>query len=277
MARSADFAHALTIRIRPPNVQILLVNDDGIHAPGLRAMREALLDLGEVQVVAPLVEQSGMSHRITYLHPIMVKEILDDGAHYGWAVDGSPADCTKMGILEFCSRRPELIVSGINSGANVGINVLYSGTVAAAIEGAFFGITSVAVSLSQGTPPDYGATARRALVLIRRLMELGPQRGRLWNVNFPDTSPGGPKGVKFLKMGIRRHAESVERRVDPRGRPYYWSGIDPMETQDYEPDSDVRELRNGFTTITPLHFDLTAGEHLASLQSENVTFDESGS
>lgn len=248
-------------------MQILLVNDDGIHAPGLHAMRDALVELGDVQVVAPLVEQSGVGHRITYLHPIMAKDIQVQGKHFGWAVDGSPADCTKMGILEFCPRRPDLIVSGINSGANVGINVLYSGTVAAAIEGAFFGITSIAVSLSQGTPPDYQATATRALALIRQLLKLTAEHGRLWNINFPDTADAGPKGVKVLKMGIKRHADSIEKRFDPKGRPYYWSGLDPLENHLLDPDSDVRNLRDGFVTVTPLHFDLTATQELQRLQS----------
>jgi 5'-nucleotidase len=246
-------------------VQILAVNDDGIHAPGLRAMRDALRELGDVQVVAPLIEQSGVSHRITYLHPLMVKEIREGGAHYGWAVDGSPADCVKMGILEFCGERPDLIVSGINSGANVGINVLYSGTVAAAIEGAFFGITSIAVSLSQGTVPDYDATARQALKLIRQLIERCPERGSLWNINFPDTVPYGPRGVRLCAMGVRRHTDTVEKRIDPRGRAYYWSGLDPVKNHELDPGTDVKEIEDGYVTMTPLHFDLTEGALLETL------------
>ncbi len=243
-------------------MQILVVNDDGIHAPGLRAIRDVLLELGDVQVVAPLVEQSGMSHRITYLHPIMVREIREEQQHFGWAVDGSPADCTKMGVLEFCPRRPDLVVSGINSGANVGINVLYSGTVAAAIEGAFFGITSVAVSLSQGTPPDYDATAGQALSIIRKILERHPEPGTLWNLNFPDSSAEGPRGIKLCSMGIRRHTDKVEKRIDPRGRPYYWSGLDPLANHELEQGTDVKELNDGFVTVTPLHFDLTANDIL---------------
>lgn len=246
-------------------MQILAVNDDGIHAPGLRAMRDALRKLGDVQVVAPLIEQSGVSHRITYLHPLMVKEIREGGEHYGWAVDGSPADCVKMGILEFCGERPDLIVSGINSGANVGINVLYSGTVAAAIEGAFFGITSVAVSLSQGTPPDYEVTARRALKLIQQLLERCPRRGTLWNMNFPDTTDAGPRGVKLCSMGVRRHTDTVEKRIDPRGRPYYWSGLDPVQNHELDPGTDVKEIDGGYVTLTPLHFDLTETSLLETL------------
>lgn len=245
-------------------MQILLANDDGIHAPGLRALRDALLELGDVQVVAPLMEQSGVSHRITYLHPIMVREVREEDAHFGWAVDGSPADCVKMGVLEFCPRRPDLIVSGINSGANVGINVIYSGTVAAAIEGAFFGITSIAVSLAQGTPPDYPAAAQRAVRLIGQIRERGPSPGSLWNINLPDSSDEGPRGVRVCPMGVRRHTDTIEKRIDPRGRPYYWSGLDPIGNHELEPGTDVKELREGFVTMTPLHFDLTATELLGN-------------
>lgn len=255
-------------------MRILLVNDDGIHAPGLRAMRNALQQLGDVQVVAPLVEQSGVGHRITYLHPILTREIMEDGQHYGWAVDGSPADCTKMGVLEYC-KEPDLIVSGINSGANVGINVLYSGTVAAAIEGAFFGITSIAVSLAQGTPPDYPTTAARAVNLIKQLLEQkNSKQGMLWNINFPDTQPDGPQGVKFVSMEVRRHTDTVLKREDPRGRPYYWSGLDPLNNHELSAGTDVKELRDGFVTVTPLHFDLTETQVLQQQQGLDLSFDE---
>jgi 5'-nucleotidase len=252
-------------------MKILLVNDDGIHAPGLRAMYDVLQELGEVHVVAPLVEQSGVGHRITYLHPIMVKEILHNGERYGWAVDGSPADCVKLGVVELCHGEPDLIVSGINSGANVGINVLYSGTVAAAIEGAFFGITSIAVSLSQLTPPDYSATAIRALHLIRQILKNVPRKGTLWNINFPNSTPEGPRGVKLVSMEVRRHADTVEKRIDPRGRPYYWSGLDPMKNHQHADGYDVKELVDGYVTITPLHFDLTETSILKEVSQQNWT------
>jgi 5'-nucleotidase len=238
-------------------MRILLVNDDGIHAPGLRAMRDVLVTMGDVQVVAPLVEQSGVSHRITYLHPIMVKEIMEEGEHYGWAVDGSPADCTKLGVLEFCEERPDLIVSGINSGSNVGINTLYSGTVAAAIEGAFYGITSIAVSLRQGTPPDYPDTARRGLTIIQQILKRFPQRGSLWSINFPTTTLEGPRGVRACTMGVNRETDTIERRTDPRGRPYYWSGLDPVASHEMEPGTDVHAVMDGYIAVTPLHFDMT--------------------
>ena len=153
-------------------MKILLVNDDGIYAPGLRSMAASLQELGEVHVVAPLVEQSGVGHRITYLHPILIKDIREEGEHYGWAVDGSPADCVKMGVLELCRGEPDLIVSGINSGANVGINVLYSGTVAAAMEGTLLGYPSIALS-QIFTPPEpvkWQTAERHAAHVIAKLM-----------------------------------------------------------------------------------------------------------
>ena len=142
---------------------ILLTNDDGIYAPGLAALAREMRKLGEIVVVAPATEQSGVGHSITYLTPLIVKEVFHRDSsngeqRLGWAVEGSPADCVKIGVHQFCPRQPDLVVSGINSGLNAGINVLYSGTVAAAIEGAFFGITSVAVSLQY----DEHATVRQS-------------------------------------------------------------------------------------------------------------------
>jgi 5'-nucleotidase len=260
-ARCAALRDSLGIET---TVRILLVNDDGIHAPGLRALREALSELGQVTTVAPLTEQSGVGHRITYLHPIMVKEVHENGQHYGWAVDGSPADSTKLGVLEFCGGRPDLIVSGINSGANIGINVLYSGTVAAAIEGAFFGITSIAVSIQQKAPvpSNYPQVAQWTIPLIRRLLADYPQPGNLWNINFPPSGEEPPVGVRFTSMGWKRHDDTIEKRIDPRGRPYYWSGLDPLRNHALEPGTDVAELRQKYVTITPLHFDMTNHELL---------------
>lgn len=252
-------------------MQILLTNDDGIYAPGLRALSEELARLGKVQVVAPLSEQSGVGLSITYLHPLMVHEELRDGRHFGWAVAGSPADCVKLGMLEFCKPPPDLVVSGINSGANVGINVLYSGTVAGAIEGAFFGVTSVAVSLSTRTQPDYPRAARMAVSVISQLLAQKPKRGSLWNLNLPDTRPDGPRGVKLVAMGVRRHADVMEKRTDPRGRTYYWSGLDPYENHQMEPGTDLKELADGYATLTPLHFDLTERGVLEQLESVRLT------
>jgi 5'-nucleotidase len=153
-------------------------------------------------------------------------------------------------------------------GANTGINVLYSGTVAGAIEGAFFGLTSVAVSLSLDTQPDYNRAARMSVALIEQLLRRSPPAGSLWNLNLPATRDGWPLGVKTVPMGLKRHVDVVEKRIDPRGRPYYWTGLDPMEDHQMEPGTDVRELADGYATITPLRFDLTDASTIERLRVE---------
>src|SRR5687768_2629106 len=166
-------------------MHILLTNDDGIYAPGLQALEKELRLIGNVNVVAPATEQSGVGHSITFLMPLVCKEIFEGERRRGWAVEGSPADCVKLGIFEFCPQRPDLIVSGINGGLNAGINVLYSGTVAAAIEGAFFGITSFAVSLEYDEHAQFDKAAELAVRVIEQTLERKPQSAQLYNLNIP--------------------------------------------------------------------------------------------
>lgn len=255
-------------------MHILLTNDDGVHAPGLFALYEELQRLGEVTVVAPKIEQSGVGLSVTYLHPLMVDDVQRDGRHWAKAVHGSPADCVKLGMLEFCDSEPDLVVSGINSGGNVGINVLYSGTVAGAIEGAFYRVPSIAVSHYIDSPPDYPRAARIAVGLIEQLKQEGLQPGELWNLNVPDNRPGWPRGVKVTSLSVRRHVDHMERRLDPRGRPYYWSGLDPLEHHQRDPGTDVRELADGYVTLTPLEFDITRYDRLREVPSEKFILPE---
>jgi 5'-nucleotidase len=246
-------------------VQILLTNDDGVFAPGLRALRKELARLGNVTVIAPALEQSGVGHSITLLTPLVVKQVdEEDGSTLGWVVEGSPADCVKLAILELMERPPDLIVSGINAGANAGINVLYSGTVAAAIEGAFFKITSIAVSLELAEHFAYPHAARHATKVIEQLLAHKPAPGSLFNVNLPSYSRGEPKGVRVVPMGVGRHGEGFERRKDPRGRTYYWMTYAPPYHLE-GPETDVTSLCEGYITVTPLHFDLTRHDLLGSL------------
>jgi len=246
-------------------MQILLTNDDGVFAPGLRALRKELLRLGEVTVVAPAMEQSGVAHSITLLSPLVVKQVQDvDGATLGWMVEGSPADSVKLGICELMSRPPDLIVSGINSGSNAGINVLYSGTVAAAIEGAFFKITSIAVSLELAEHFDYPYAARHAMRVIEKILANRPPNGSLFNVNLPAHSRGEPRGIRVVPMGLGRYGEGFERRQDPRGRTYYWMTYNPPYHLE-GPETDVTSLCEGYITVTPLHFDLTRYDTIAEL------------
>jgi len=250
-------------------VQILLTNDDGIYAPGLAAMERVLRPLGDVCVVAPATEQSGVGHAITFLTPLTCKEIFDGERHRGWAVDGSPADCVKLGVFELSPRRPDLIVSGINGGLNAGINVLYSGTVAAAIEGAFFGIRSIAVSLEFDEHANYEAAAELAIHVIQHLVQTPPQTAHLFNLNIPTQGVKRGAALKIVPMGLARWGEHFEKRTDPKGRPYYWATGNPSP----EPSgrvTDLEALRDGFLTLTPLSFDLTADDALQEMRDWQV-------
>ncbi|HEX4148950.1 MAG TPA: 5'/3'-nucleotidase SurE [Pirellulales bacterium] len=249
-------------------MQILLTNDDGIYAPGLRAMEHELTRLGDVCVVAPAVEQSGVGHSITFLRPLVAHEIYEGDRRRGWAVEGSPADCVKLGVFEFCGRRPDLVVSGINGGLNAGINVLYSGTVAAAIEGAFFEITSVAVSLEFNEHADFPRAAQMAREVIERLLAQQDPRPQLFNLNIPTAALGRPYEVRVVPMGVNRYGEDFEKRVDPRGRNYYWM-LGTMPALPSEPETDLTALAKGLVTVTPLDFDLTDRAAMHAMQAWN--------
>jgi 5'-nucleotidase len=240
-------------------VRILLTNDDGVYAPGLRALRKELQKLGEVVVVAPATEQSGVGHSITLLTPLLVQEVLDDQDHFmGWAVEGRPADCVKLGLLELLPEPPDLVVSGLNAGSNAGINVLYSGTVAAAIEGAFFRQISIAVSLeyTKVKPLDFSRGAGIARQVIERILAHQPEPGSLFNVNIPSLEKGPIRGVRAVPQNVAPYTEAYDRRIDPRGRTYFWTG--PVyDCPNPHPDSDVIALAEGYITVTPLQFNLT--------------------
>ncbi len=238
------------------NVQILLTNDDGIYAPGLAAMERELRQLGDVCVVAPATEQSGVGHTVTFLSPLTCNEVYEGDRRRGWAVDGSPADCVKLGIFEHCPERPDVIISGINGGLNAGINILYSGTVAAAIEGAFFGITSIAVSLEFDDHAEFEKAARIARELIEQILAQKDDQPQLYNINIPTTAISEPKGLRVVPMGVERYGEHYIKRVDPKGRPYYWATNDPPP-QATDHDTDLTALAEGFVTLTPLQYDMT--------------------
>ncbi len=248
-------------------MQILLTNDDGIYAPGLKAMEEALRAVGEVCVVAPATEQSGVAHSITFLSPLICKAVFEGRGEKqrGWAVEGSPADCVKIGVFEFCPRRPDLIVSGINGGLNAGINVLYSGTVAAATEGAFFGITSIAVSLEYDEQAQFETAAHIAVGLIEQLLAQAA-RSKTIQHQYSDRGhsrarrgPHGPHGTGTLRPEFFEAARS-------QGRTYYWaSGEPPPAISAVE--TDLTALKQGHITVTPLGYDRTQRDDLGQMQS----------
>jgi 5'-nucleotidase len=246
----------------------LLTNDDGVYAPGLRALRAELKKLGDVTVVAPATEQSAAGHSITLLTPLLVQEVLDEhNEPMGWAVEGRPADCVKLALLELLPEPADLIVSGLNSGSNTGINVLYSGTVAAAIEGAFFRRTSIALSLeyTKPKPLDFPRAAAMARGVVEQILSHHPAPGTLFNVNIPSLEKGPVRGIRVVPQTVAPYVETFDRRVDPRGRVYFWSGSGtsyPNPT----PDTDVTALAEGYITVTPLQFNLTRTDLLQEMK-----------
>lgn len=247
-------------------VIILLTNDDGIYAPGLAALQRQLAHLGDVYVVAPVTEQSGVGHSITYLTPLIVKEVYIDERQWGWAVEGSPADCVKIGISELCPSRPDLVVSGINGGLNAGINVLYSGTVAAAIEGAFYGITSLAVSLEYDEHAQFDRAARIARSIIEQILENKSSEPQLYNMNIPTAGLEGTPEVRVVPMDVTLYGEDYEKRTDPFGRLYYWAAAYPPPALN-DVESDLSALKQGHVTLTPLDYNMTKSAVLQQMRS----------
>jgi 5'-nucleotidase len=249
-------------------MRILLTNDDGIYAPGLRALRQELARLGEVIVVAPATEQSAVGHSVTLTTPLVVQEVLDEQKQpLGWAVEGRPADCVKLALRELLPEPPDLIVSGLNAGSNAGINVLYSGTVAAAIEGAFFRCISMACSLEYTRlhPLDFGRGADLARRVIEQILAHRPSGGMLFNVNIPSPERGPVRGLRVVPQNIAPYVETYDRRMDPRGRVYFWSNPE-FHCPEPHPDTDVTALSDGYVTVTPLQFDLTHASLLAEME-----------
>lgn len=247
-------------------MRILLTNDDGIHAPGLLALYQALTSEYELHVVAPESEMSAVGHAITLGSPLRVQEVHKNGSFFGYSVTGTPADCVKIAVQELLERSPDIILSGINLGANVGVNLLYSGTVSAATEGAFLGVRSAAISLNTRQNPDFRFAAEFSKELIGYIVKSGLRDGTALNVNIPAVSIEDIRGVCVTRQGISRFKERFERRSDPRGKAYYWlSGETSVGNGNL--DSDSNALKKNNITITPIHYDLTCVEELYRLRS----------
>lgn len=245
-------------------MRILLSNDDGIYASGLAAMYHALREIAEVTVVAPDSPQSGGSHALTFRHPVLWKTVDVPGGFRGTSVEGTPADCIKLGLNELMGAPPDLVVSGINSGLNTGIHVLYSGTVAAAIEGAVLGLPSIAVSKQLEETMDYARAAKIAVPLIQTIVRHGATPRQVYNINIPKFAAGWPKGVRVAPQSLRPTLDKLEKRRDPGGREYYWLSGDFADVDDGA-DTDIHLIRQGYVCITPLQFDLTRHEALRSM------------
>jgi 5'-nucleotidase len=245
-------------------VRVLLSNDDGVHAPGLKALAAAF-EGDEVWVVAPDREQSASSHAISLHRPLRMLEV----APRWYAVDGTPTDAVYMGLnLVLRSARPDVVVSGVNHGPNLANDVLYSGTVAAAMEAALLGVNAIAVSLASAPPHDFGDAARFAAAIARRVVANPPPAPLLLNVNVP---PGPVAGYRFVRLGRRTYGNEVVEKTDPRGRKYYWIGGEGGATNEDIPGSDCNAaLVDHVAAVTPLHLDSTHDAVLKELRSWTV-------
>jgi 5'-nucleotidase len=237
--------------------RILVTNDDGVHSQGLHALAEAMKELGEVTVVAPATESSAIGHALTLIRPLRL-ERLRDGVY---SVDGTPTDCVTLGFLRLFDEKPDLVVSGINTGYNLGDDVTYSGTVAGALEGALLGVPSIAVSLCRSRHYDFAQAAWAARAVGEHVVAAGLPNRTLLNVNVPREQA---KGFKVTVQARRRWYPDVLEAEDPRGRPYYWI---KEGRADWEPDpqSDYHAVRDGWISVTPLQPDLTCRETLKRL------------
>jgi len=246
-------------------VKILLTNDDGIYSLGICALYEAFIQDGhEVTVVAPESERSAVGHAITLNDPIKVKEIFRSGEKYGWAINGTPADCVKLAIEALLKEKPDLVVSGINLGANAGINVLYSGTVSAATEAAIKGIKAIAVSIDTFKDPEYCAAAFYVKDLANWFHKYKTKCLAL-NVNIPSIPAHKIVGIKVTKQNTQTFKESFEQRKDPRGNIYFWQCASFIDDTGDE-DNDLAWLHKGYITITPIKFDLTQKNCLKEIE-----------
>ena len=248
-------------------MNILVTNDDGIYAKGLTAIFQELSSLGDVTVVAPESEQSAVGHAISLNQPLRVRQVSLDGNILGWAVSGTPADCVKIAIAELLPTLPDLVVSGINLGPNVGINVLYSGTVSAATEASILGVKAAAFSLNTYKNAEfYRAASLARQVLVGLLDWPGWTPEVCLNINLPDLPQDQVRGIRFTRQDVGPLVEHFERRVDPRERIYYWlAEINDRQAPDLT--TDFGALQAGYVSITPIHHDLT---HYPSL--ENLLF-----
>ena len=243
-----------------PRMRILLSNDDGYEAPGIRALAAGLRTLAEVQVVAPDRDRSGASNSLTLDWPIRARETPDGSIR----VDGTPTDCVHLAITGLLAQEPDMVVSGINAGANMGDDVLYSGTVAAAMEGRFLGLPAIAVSLVGQEAKHYDTAVEIVIRLVENLKRHPLPRDTILNVNVPDLPLDQVRGIRATRLGHRHKSEPVIQDTDPRGRPIYWVGPAGAE-QDAGPGTDFHALRNGYVSVTPLQVDLTRHDSIGPL------------
>ena len=240
---------------------ILITNDDGIHSPGLTALKASLAPLGRIVVVAPDRDNSAISHALTMNRPLKLIRLDEDV----YTLDGTPTDCVSISLGKVLDRAPDLLVSGINSGPNIGDDITYSGTVSAAIEGTMYAVPSMAVSMAGEQPLDYGKADSLIRELAHRVIAHGLPANTLMNVNIPDAAE--LRGVRITRQGRRIWKQAVQEVMDPRGRVHYWiGGGTPL--LDSGKDTDVRALGEGYVSISPIHLDLTNHEGISYFRDD---------
>ncbi|WP_337865142.1 5'/3'-nucleotidase SurE [Ignavibacterium sp.] len=237
-------------------MKILVSNDDGIDSAGILALVKSLREIADVTVVAPHQEQSAIGHAITMQTPLRVFEYHKDGKFFGYAIDGTPADCVKIGIRNIMSEPPDLMVSGINHGSNTAINIIYSGTVSAAREAAIMDVPSIAISVTSHSVMDFSFAAKVAKLLALEVNKRGLPKGTMINVNVPNLPEEQIAGILVTNQGKSKWDDVYEKRVDPYGRNYYWLTGNLVEV-DHSLEFDQAAIRNNYVSVTPIHFDLT--------------------
>ncbi len=241
---------------------ILVTNDDGVHADGIKTLAKRLRQIGRVIVVAPAQERSATSHSLTLHRPLRIFKISKDV----YSVDGTPTDCVNLAVNEILPRRPDLVASGINRGGNLGDDVHYSGTVSAAVEGAIMGIPSLAFSTVARDNFKFQAAGNIAVKICKKVLRHGLPEGIVLNVNFPNLPQKKIKGYAFTKQGKRDYGDIIEEKVDPRGRKYYWIGGDDVGFEDI-PGSDCNAIHENRVSITPIQVNLTDHALLGRLKN----------
>lgn len=254
---------------------VLLTNDDGIKAKGLFTLYNTFKKDSkfDVKIVAPENERSAVGHAITVFDPISIKKEYRNGDFYGYAVNGTPADCVKLAISAILDRKPDILISGINRGPNLGGNIIYSGTVSAATEGTMYDIPSIAVSIDNLKDTDYSYAAEFVKKIATLIIEKdGLPEGTLLNINIPDVTPSQIKGVKITCQSNSKFKDVFIKKVDPRGKECYWMDGEFVEVCKRE-DDDYTAIKNNYISITPIHYDLTDYEKIEYLRGWNITKD----
>ncbi len=246
---------------------ILVTNDDGITAPGIRALIEVMNKLGEVVVVAPDSAQSGMGHAVTVNDVLFLNEVkIDDGVQKEFQSSGTPVDCVKLAISEVLHRKPDLIVSGINHGSNASINIIYSGTMSAAVEGGIEGVPSIGFSLDNFSwKADFEPSKVFVEKIAREVLKNGIPKGMVLNVNIPNLPLDQIKGIKIARQAHAKWEETFDKRINPHGKEYYWLSGE-FKNMDSGTDTDLYALENGYVSVVPVQYDLTAYQWIDKLK-----------